>query len=190
MSSSSGRRDDILCAGGIRGSGGTSSAGAGWCDGEIAVVASVGCSQSKGRTVSDGSLCSRSGEGDLGGEVGVGVDGVGVGEDGVDGSSGGSSAGGMSAESGSGGVVDRLVDGGDGCGDEDGGVQQAKGERRRLDSSLSSLKILASLFSCIWVMGYMVAMMYQQRVDAWVAVEVARGTLMGFLWLWNNGDWR
>jgi hypothetical protein len=40
--------------------------------------------------VSDGSLCSCCGEGDLGGEVGVGVDGVGVGlrEDGVDGSGG------------------------------------------------------------------------------------------------------
>jgi hypothetical protein len=30
-------------------------------------------------------------------------------------------------------------------------------------------------------MGYMVAMMYQQRVDAWVAVEVARGAADGFL---------
>jgi hypothetical protein len=36
------------------------------------------------------------------------------------------------------------VDGGDGCGDEDCGVQQAKGERRKLDSSSSSLKISAS----------------------------------------------
>ncbi len=135
MSSSGGRQDDILGTGGISGTGGTSGAGAGWCDGDVAVVAGVGCSPSNGGKVSDGSLCSCSGEGDLGGEVGVGVDGVSVGEDGVDGSGGGSSTGGMSAESGSGGVVGRLVDDGDGCGDEYGGVQQAKGERRRLDSS-------------------------------------------------------
>ncbi len=54
------------------------------------MVAGVSCSPINGRTVSDGSLCSCCGEGDLGGEVGVGVDGVGVGlrEDGVDGSGG------------------------------------------------------------------------------------------------------
>ncbi len=50
----------------------------------------------------------------------------------------------MFTESGSVGVVGRLVDGGDGCGDEDGGVQQAKGEKKRLDSSSSSLKSSAS----------------------------------------------
>jgi hypothetical protein len=85
-------------------------------------------------TVSDGSLCSRSSEGDLAGEVGVGVDGVGVREDSVNDSSGRSSAGGMATESSSGGIVGRLVDGNDRCGDKDGGVQQERGGRRRLDS--------------------------------------------------------
>jgi hypothetical protein len=78
-----GRQDNILGTGGISGSGWTNSAGAGWCDGDVAVVAGVGCSPSKSGTESDGSLCNRSSKGDLGGEVGVGVDGVGVGENGV-----------------------------------------------------------------------------------------------------------
>ncbi len=38
---------------------------------------------SKSGTESDGSLWNRSSKGDLGGEFGVGVDGVGVGENGV-----------------------------------------------------------------------------------------------------------
>ncbi len=54
------------------------------------MVASVGCSPINYGTVSDDSLCSCCGEGDLGEEVGVGVDGAGVGlrEAGVDGSGG------------------------------------------------------------------------------------------------------
>jgi hypothetical protein len=72
----------------------------------------------------------------------------------VDGNGSGSSSGSMAAESGSGGVVGRLVDGDDGFSDTEAGDQQKKGERRRLDSSSSSLKSSAShtywqLFSCI-----------------------------------------
>ncbi len=49
--------------------------------------------------MSDGSLCCRSSKGDLAGEVGVGVDGVGVRADSVNDSSGKSSAGSMATES-------------------------------------------------------------------------------------------
>jgi hypothetical protein len=136
--------------------------------------------------------CSRSGEGDLGGEVGVG--GVGVGEDGVDSSGGGSSTGGMATESSSGGVVGRLVDGGDGYGDKDGGIQQERGETRRLGSLSSSLKSSA-------LHRLLAAFLLRLAGGVYGGNDVSvtgrclvgsgggdGGLLVGFLWLWNSGD--